>query len=270
MAEHQRGVERNWWRGGAAPMLVLLLTPQLLLLLLSAGSGWSYPRLLPDRLDGGPWRQLLGYSGLLQAAVTGGLLSLVSGVMSTLFGLLISRSVRRSRGVIRRLSRALLLLPFVISPVVAGVCLFDLAARTGIAGSLAGVLFGQMLFGTATAAVFLSDGWSDLAERQEQLVRSFGGGSAAVWRHAILPRTRGLLLICLLQTSLLSWLDYGIVLQIGGGRVQTLTLRLFSLIRESSVNQAALAGLLLLLPALSAALLILVALSTRAVSEHAD
>lgn len=269
MSDFQRGPERCWRRGGAAVMLTLLLTPHLLLLLLSAGSGWSFPRLLPDRLDGGPWRHLLGYSGLLPAAITGAGLSLLSGVMSTLSGLLISRSIRVSCGAMRRLSRALLLLPFVISPVVAGVCLFDLAARTGFAGRALGVLLGHMLFGTATAAVILTDGWSDLTDRQEQLVRSFGGGAVAVWRHAILPRMRGLLLICLLQTSLLSWLDYGIVLQIGGGRVQTLTLRLFSLIRESSVNQAALAGLLLLLPVLPAALLILAALSTRSVSEQA-
>lgn len=251
-------------------MLILMLTPQLLLLLLSVGSGWSYPRLLPDRLDGGPWRQLLSYSGLLQAALYGGVLSLVSGLTSTLFGLLISRSVRSSRGMLRRLSRALLLLPFVVSPVVAGVCLFDLAARTGLAGSVAGVLCGHVLFGTATAAIVLSEGWSDLAERQELLVRSFGGGTVAVWRHAVLPRTRGLLLICLLQTSLISWLDYGIVLQIGGGRVQTLTLRLFSLIRESSVNQAAFAGLLLLLPAIPAVLLIFAILPTRLAEEPAQ
>lgn len=240
-----------------AALLLVMLVPNLLLLLLSTGTGWSYPRLVPDRLDGGPWQQLFRFSGLLQAATTGGVLSVAAGTLSTLFGLLISRAVRGTRGALRRLMRAVLLLPFVISPVVAGVCVFDLAARTGLAGSFIGVLCGHILFGTATAAVVLSEAASDRADRLELLVRSLGGSTIAVWRHAVLPQTRGLLGVCLMQTTLLSWLDYGIVLQIGGGRVQTLTLRLFSLIRESSVNHAALAALLLLLPSLVAAFLLI-------------
>lgn len=241
---------RRGWRTAA---LLCMLAPQLFLLLLSVGTGWSYPGLLPDRLDGGPWRLLFAFSGLLRAALTGAALSLAAAVLSTLFGLLISRTLRGSTGRTRRLSEALLLLPFVVSPIVAGVCLFDLAARVGLAGSFTGVLCGHVFFGTAAAAVVLSQAWSDRAARQELLVRSLGGSTLAVWRHAIWPHAQGPLLVCLVQTALLSWMDYGIVLQIGGGRVQTLTLRLFSLIRESSINHAALAALLLLLPSLPAA-----------------
>jgi ABC-type Fe3+ transport system permease subunit len=54
------------------------------------------------------------------------------------------------------------------------------------------------------------------------------------------------------QTGLFSWLDYGLVSMIGGGHVSTLTLRLFALIREASIHQAALASLLLTLPSLLA------------------
>lgn len=241
-------------RGWQTAALLCMLAPQLFLLLLSLGTGWSYPGLLPDRLDGGPWQLLSAFSGLLRAALTGAALSLAAAVLSTLFGLLISRALRSSTGLKRRLSEALLLLPFVVSPIVAGVCLFDLAARVGLAGSFTGVLCGHVFFGTATAVAVLSQAWSDQATRQELLVRSLGGGTLAVWRHAVWPHAQGPLLVCMLQTALLSWMDYGIVLQIGGGRVQTLTLRLFALIRESSVNQAALAALLLLLPSLPAAM----------------
>ncbi|MFM7056307.1 MAG: ABC transporter permease [Planctomycetota bacterium] len=245
----------------------VMLAPYLLLLLLSLGTGWSFPGLLPDRLDGGPWRQLSGNSGLLRAALTGAALSLSAGILATLFGLLISRTLRRYNGLSQRLLRAILMLPFAVSPVVAGVCLFDLAARIRLAGSFAGVLGGHVFFGTATAAVVLSAAWSDRASRQELLVRSLGGNTLAVWRHVVWPETRSMLLVCLLQTALLSWMDYGIVLQIGGGRVQTLTLRLFALIRESSVNHAALAALLLLLPAIPA-LLLVPARSTDRAPEH--
>lgn len=256
MAESRGPDEKPRSRGWRTAALLCMLAPQLFLLLLSLGTGWSYPGLLPDRLDGGPWRLLSEFSGLLGAALTGAVLSLAAAVLSTLFGLLISRTLRCSTDRTRRLSEALLLLPFVVSPIVAGVCLFDLVVRVGLAGSFTGVLCGHVFFGTATAAVVLSRAWHDQATRQELLVRSLGGGTLDVWRHVVWPHAQGPLLVCMVQTALLSWMDYGIVLQIGGGRVQTLTLRLFSLIRESSINHAALAALLLLLPSLPAALLL--------------
>ena len=49
---------------------------------------------------------------------------------------------------------------------------------------------------------------------------------------------------------MISWLDYGLTTVIGGGRVQTLMMRLFSQIREGSVAQAATSALLLSLPLL--------------------
>jgi len=253
MAEFGRSDVPHQRSGWQIPTVLCMLAPQLFLLLLSLGTGWSYPGLLPDRLDGGPWRLLSAFSGLWRAAMTGAALSLAAAILSTLFGLLISRTLRRSTGRTRRFSEALLLLPFVVSPIVAGVCLFDLVARIGLAGSFTGVLCGHVFFGTAAATVILSGAWSDQAARQELLVRSLGGGTLAVCRHAIWPHAQGPLLVCLVQTALLSWMDYGIVLQLGGGQVQTLTLRLSSLIRESSINQAALAALLLLLPSLPAA-----------------
>jgi ABC-type spermidine/putrescine transport system permease subunit II len=54
----------------------------------------------------------------------------------------------------------------------------------------------------------------------------------------------------------MSWLDYGLTTVVGGGRVQTLTMRLFSQIREGGVSQAAASSLLLTVPALVALLLL--------------
>lgn len=233
-------------------VLLLVMLPQLFLLTLSLGSGWSFPGLLPDRIDFGPWRDLAIFSGLSSAALNGLLLSAATGLVSTTCGLMLSRCIRRMTGKLRRLGQAAVLFPFAISPAVAAVCLFDLSARIGLAGTFTGVLLCQSIFGSAAATVILLEGWGETAERREQLVRMLGGGTLDVWRHAIWPQVRGLLRICFLQSALFAWLDYGVVLHIGGGRVPTLTLRLFTLIRESSVNHAALATLLLLSPAMLA------------------
>jgi putative spermidine/putrescine transport system permease protein len=229
-------------------LAALLMAPYALLVLLSLGSGWSFPHLLPDRLDLAPWRHVLSdRDGMLAAIATSAGMSLAVGALSTAAGLLIARSIARLPSPVWRF---LIYLPFVTSPVVVGVCLYDLLVRLRLSGSMAGVVLTQLIFATAFASIFFSELWSDRAERLEGLVQNLGGGRWAVWRHAVYPQMAGLIVICFLQAALYSWLDYGLVSVVGGGHVPTVTTKVFAYIREASVNQAALSGLILLTPAL--------------------
>lgn len=231
---------------------MLCVLPYVVLVWLSCGSGWEWPRLVPSRMDGLAWqRALSGSNG--RAALQGAGLSLTVALCSTVSGLLISRCLSEA-GSLR--VRGLLYLPLLTSPAIAAGCLFDLMARIQLAGSWLGVFLVQCVYGTSFAAVLFAGVREPASRRREQLVRSLGGGDVAVWRHVVLPDVRGLLPLCLFQTALLSWLDYGLTTVVGGGRVQTLTMRLFSQIREGGVSQAAASSLLLTVPALVALLLL--------------
>jgi putative spermidine/putrescine transport system permease protein len=233
-------------------LMIGSLGPYVLLGMMSLGSGWTFPRWLPDQIDGRPWGRLLTErDGLLIAVMTSLLLSGAVGVVATGCGWWIGRAVRRSRAAVWRY---LLYLPFVTSPVVMGATLFDLLVRGRLAGSWIGVALVQILFATSFAAIFFCESWTAKGDRLEQLVRTLGGNECAVWRHAIWPRTRGLLIVCFLQTALYSWVDYGLVAIVGGGQIQTITMRLFAYLREANVNQAAMAAIVLVTPAILAAL----------------
>ncbi len=227
---------------------LMLVFPYALLVLMSLGSGWTFPRLLPDRLDFAPWQHFFSdRDGMLQAVVTSTGISLTVATLATASGLLIGRAVRRSRSLWWRLA---IYLPFVISPVIAGISLYDLLVRLQLTGTLLGVVLAQAIFAAAFSAVYFSELWSPRADRLETLVRSLGGSRWSVWRHAIFPSSSGLIGVCFLQTALYSWLDYGLVSIVGGGNVDALTTKLFAYIREASINQAAQASLVLLAPAL--------------------
>lgn len=239
-----------WKRPMAWALVVTLLWPYGLLLLISFGSGWAFPTLLPNRLDFAAWRHFASDRDEIATAVrTSAGMSLLVATVSTFGGMLIGRAIRRSRSAVWRF---LVYLPFAVSPVVVAVCLYDMLVRLGLAGSITGVVLLQTMFALAFAAVFFSELWSPRAERLELLVRGLGGNNWAVWRHAILPRASGLILVCLMQTALYSWLDYGLVSVVGGGQVPSVTMKLFGYIHEGSVNQAAQAGLVLLCPTLIA------------------
>ena len=242
-------------------ILLVLLGPYLLLLVMSLGSGWSFPQLVPNRVDLLPWKRFLNdRDGLLSAVGTSAMMSVTVGLLGTAGGLLIGRSIRKLPG---NTPRFLIYLPFVISPVVVGICLYDLLIRLHLAGTVIGTVMLQTVFALSLASVFFSELWSSRAERLELLVSNLGGGRWAVFRHAIWPQSAGLIAISFVQTALLSWLDYGLVSVVGGGHVRTVTVRLFSSLHEANVNQAAQSSLVLLAPCVAGFTGALLLLSVR-------
>lgn len=232
-----------------ALLVTSVLFPYGLLISMSLGSGWTFPSLLPDRLDFAPWKHFVSdRDDLLLAVATSAAMSVTVATLATCGGLLIGRFVRQSGFGLWRFA---IYLPFVISPVVAGMCLYDLLVRLQLVSTVAGVVLVQTVFAAAFASVFFSELWSPRVDRLEHLVSNLGGGYWQIWRHAVIPQMAGLIVICLLQTALFSWLDYGLVSVLGGGHVSTVTTKLFSYIREASINQAAQSGLILLAPALT-------------------
>lgn len=249
-AWNQRGLSVMRMRYLAIPAFAVVLLPYLALFVISLGSGWTFPSLVPDRMNFAPWQHFASdRDDMLAAAVNSIAMSVVVAVTGTLGGLLIGRFVHRSRSMFWRF---LIFVPFVISPVVVAVCLYDLLVRLRLAGTVTGVVYAQTMFATAFAAVYFSEQWSPRVDRLEQLVENLGGSRWTVWRHAIVPTYVGLILVCLLQTALFSWLDYGLISVIGSGHVSTVCTKLFSYLREASVNQAAHASLVLLGPTLTA------------------
>lgn len=220
-----------------------------LLCVLSLGSGWTFPNVWPERMNLAPWKNFLAdRDGVLKAMLVSTGLSLIVGCVATFCGLLIGRMIQRTQSTTFRF---LVYLPFVLAPVITGVCLYDLLVRLELAGTFTGVILSQLVFAISFASVCFSELWSPRAARMELLVRNLGGNNWSVWWHVVMPQCSGLIAVCFLQTCLYSWLDYGLVSVIGGGNVQTLTTRMFGYIREASVNQAAQSAIVLLTPAIA-------------------
>ncbi len=230
-------------------MNLVLVAPLALLLLLSLTRYWIFPDLVPAEWQFEQWRQLLtGDLGLIQAALRS--LIMASGVAlgSTALALPTSHVLFRHRrgGILLTLAH----LPFAASPVVFGVGLLYLFLRLHLSNSVPGVMLSQFLFAFPYAIILMSTFWNPEAEALAGLAATLGARPMQVWWRVLIPRALPLLMVCIFQTFLISWFDYALVLLIGGGLVDTLTIRLFQYFDGGDIRLAATCALLLMAPPL--------------------
>ena len=235
----------------AGLLAAALALPILLLAGLSAARAWEFPGLLPRGWSLDAWRDTLtggatlGRSLLLSAA-----LSLAVALAATVCGALAGRFVA-ARAHPERL-RSIALLPFTASPIVLGVCLLWVFLKLDLTGTILGVGLAQMALAASFATVFFSDFWSGPLRDLEGAARTLGAGPADLYRRILWPLSRRALALCFLQAFLLSWFQYALTWLIGGGKVATLTVRVFDFLGEANLRYAATAALVLMLPALAA------------------
>lgn len=223
------------------------VAPFAYLALLSIAGPWEYPALLPAGLRLDRWTSLLaGGQGLAASLGTSLFVALTVGLFATSAGFVTARAVASHPR--RRTLLILAYLPFAASPVVLGVCLLYVYIRLGLSASLAGVVLAHVVFAYGFAIVFWVPFWNAEKKAFADLVRSLGGGTFDLYARVLLPLSRGPFLVCLFQTFLISWFQYGLTLLVGAGKVQTLPLRVYDYVGEANLGYAAVASLLLLLP----------------------
>lgn len=221
--------------------------PILYLLLLSLAKQWIVPDLLPDHFSPERWVDL--WSGTDSPGVSMALSLLVSAivaVLATLGGFLASKYLAYHRH--RSALLFLAYMPFVMSPVILGTCIHFLYIKIGLSGGIVGVVLAQSIFALGFGVIFFTSFWNEERRAFEEIARLLGGSTLQVYRRVLLPVGREMLMICLLQTFLFSWFQYGLTLLIGAGKVRTLPVLVFMYIGEANIYYAAASSVLLILP----------------------
>ncbi len=238
-----------WVRKALALVFAALCgLPVALLLLLSLAARWPYPRIWPQEIRLDPWRDLLdvAHGDLARTLLVSFVLSSAVALVATALSYLAAKRIasHRNRARLSLLAYA----PYVMSPVVLGVCILYLYLRLGLAGTFWGVALAQTIFSTSFGVVFFLGFWTEEKRALEDLVRTLGGTTWQLYAKVLLPISRGALGLCAFQTFLISWFQYGLTVLIGGGAVRTLPMKVFDYINEANLSYAALASLLLVLP----------------------
>ncbi|HYM60638.1 MAG TPA: ABC transporter permease [Thermoanaerobaculia bacterium] len=234
-------------RLASAIIAVVCALPFALVIMLSLAHGWRFPAILPHPFTAELWRSIVtGRVDLGAVFARSAALSATVALLSTAASFITAKFIAYHRR--RPLLLTLAYAPYVMSPVILGVCILYLYIRAGIDGTFAGVVLAQTIFAFSFGIVFFTAFWNREKLELEQLVYTMGGTTRQLYSRVLLPLSRDALILCFFQTFLISWFQYGITLLIGEGKVQTLPLKVFDYIGEANPGYAALSSCLLVIP----------------------
>lgn len=229
-------------------LYAVLLLPIGVFLLHAFSERWFYPAVLPADWTFAPFLRQWNNPRTQEAIWTSTQVALLTSLLSLLVGYPAARvlGLRRFRG--KALVYLILFLPTVIPPIATGIGLNILFLRLGLSGSVLGVTLVHVIPVLPYVVFTLAGVFARYDIQYEQQARVLGAGHWRIFWNITLPLVFPGLVVAVLFAFLISWSEYLLTLLIGGGRVITLPILLFSLI--SGGNPASISALALLFVAL--------------------
>ena len=217
-------------RGAARAALVLwLVLPLVPLALWSMARGWFFPDLLPGQWTLNAWDYVLSdTSGVLASlGVTVGIAGLATA-LSVLIGVPAGRALglHEFRG--KRLVEMMILAPVIVPGIAVALGLHGVFISLGLTNGVAGVVLVHLVPTLPYMTLVMAGIFANFDPAFEAQARSLGASPWQTFRHVTLPAIAPGIMVGALFAFLVSWSQYVLTLLIGGGRVVTLPLLLFS------------------------------------------
>jgi putative spermidine/putrescine transport system permease protein len=247
-------------------LAVLLVLPVLPLVVWSFAHGWRFPDLVPQAWSGKAWTFAFSpASGVLHSFAVTTLIAAATTVLAALVGIPAGRALglHRFRG--KSLVTLLLLAPALLPGLAVVFGLHGLFLRIGLTGTLTGVILAHLIPVLPYMTLIMAAVFSRFDPDFESQARSLGASPFQTFRFVTLPAIVPGLMTAALFAFLVSWSQYLLTLAIGGGRVQTLPLLLFSFASAGRNDITGAIALLYILPGL-----VILALTARHITGRSS
>lgn len=220
---------RVWLLLLRAAIVMAVLLPLLPLLIWSAAFRWYFPDVLPTAWNSRAWAYVLSSSSQMLPALG---YSTVVATAVTLLSILISIPAGRALGLYRFRGKTavqfLILAPTIVPTIAVAMGIHVAFIRYGLADTLLGVILVHLIPVTPYMVLILASVFANYNLDYEAQARTLGATPWQAFWHITLPAIWPGLLVGSLFAFIISWSQYLLTLLIGGGRIVTLPLLLFS------------------------------------------
>lgn len=232
-------------------ILVSVFLPFLPLFLWSIAEKWFYPALLPQVFGTRAWSYVFTVAGsqILNGLFTSFNLALVTTAISLLLGIPAGRALGLYDFPGKKITMLFLTLPIIVPPLSVSMGLHLWFIQLKLAETFIGVVLIHLTFCLPYTIFVIRGVFSDYTPEFEEQARSLGASPVRVIFQVIFPMIFPGIIVAALFSFLLSWSQYLSTLIIGGGRLLTLPILLFSLMGSGDRPVAGAVSLIFILPA---------------------
>ncbi len=226
------------------------------LVIWSLADRWFFPGLWPQAWGLRAWSYVVTTAGgqVITALWQSVAVAFVTAVVAVLVALPAARALGLYSFRGKDAISVLLTLPIIVPPLSVAMGLHLWFIRLDLAESFIGVVAVHLTFCLPYAVFVLWGVFSNYNPDFESQARSLGASCWRVWLRVMLPMILPGVIVAGLFAFLLSWSQYLSTLIIGGGRLITLPVLLFSLMGSGDRPVAAAVSIVFVLPALVALL----------------
>jgi putative spermidine/putrescine transport system permease protein len=246
-------------------IIAVLFLPFLPLVVWSVAKGWYFPQLVPQQWTGAHWAAVVAPSSRV---LQGFLQSLVVAGLSTALALAVGLPAGRALGLMefpgKGAIKLVLLLPIIVSPLATLMGIQFVLIRLGLNSTLAGVVLVHLLPTIPYMTLVLSSVYANFDTGYEAQARSLGASPYQVLWRVTLPLVAPGIVVGALFAFLISWNEFLLTFFVGGGRVMTLPMILFTALQGGNTGLTAAIAVTSVIPAL-----IFLLFSSRALQDDA-
>ncbi len=234
-------------KGTAILAFGLFILPFLYLVMLSFTDEYRFPQLIPVSFNCKGWgAALFNNTGIVHGLFISLVIGYCEAMAATLLGFFISRVIAYHKR--RNLLLFACYFPLALSPVILALLVNYYFIRIGLSGTIVGIICAQLLITLPFGVLLLNSFWNESIKSLEGISGTLGASSQQTLIKVLIPVARPQLIICFIQSFLISWFDYGLTTIIGAGRIKTLTLKVYQYINEADVYYAAISCCIIVLP----------------------
>ena len=209
------------------PVLAFLVAPVVIVVVVSFSSS-GYLQFPPPSLSLQWHHRFWTNPAWRQATVVSFQLAGVAAILATSFGLAAAIALTRGRLPGRGLIYAVLLSPMIIPTIITAIGYFFLARKLKLVGSIFGMAVGEAILALPVVVIIATATLQGFDRRLERAALSLGASHWYTFRRITLPLIAPGVVSASLFAFLAAFDDLLIPLFLGGVRVQTLTVRIWS------------------------------------------
>lgn len=233
-------------------LALFLLMPLIPLAIWSVAHGWRFPALLPSELSLAAWSYALSpVSGVVGSLGVTFSIAAMTAIFATALAYPAGRALGRLRFPGRSVVLVLVLAPAVLPAIAVALGLQGLFLRMGWTGTIWGVVLAHLIPALPYPTLVLTAVFARFDPHHEDQARCLGARPLQVLLHVTLPAVLPGLRTGAVLAFLISWSQYLLTLSIGGGKVQTLPLLLFTFATSGRNDLTGAVAMIYVLPALA-------------------